>query len=312
VQAVGVTSGAPMNTFNTSLNVFPSGPASIPQTESIQSDWRIVDAEYFRTMEIPIVKGRSFTINDDEHAQKVVIVNETLARMLWGDEDPVGRRVSPGGGDDYSTVIGVAGDTRSHTPALAPSPAYYMSAYNGIWGPMTLMIRTAGPANAIVSSVRSEVKALDPTLPVFEIKSMDDLLRERVTPQRTVAGLLMSFAGVALVLAAVGVYGVMAFSARQRTREVGVRIALGAQRLDVLAPLMRDGATLIVTGAALGLALAFGTTQFMRGLLTDVGPGDPLTFVAATLVLAVVSLGACYVPARRALKVHPIVVLRSE
>jgi putative ABC transport system permease protein len=312
VQAVGVTSGAPMNTFNTSLHVFPSGPALIPQTESIQSDWRIVDAEYFRTMEIPILTGRSFTPGDNEHAQKVVVLNETLAKMLWGEGDPIGKRVSPGGGDDYSTVVGVVGDVRSHTPAVAPSPAYYMSAYNGIWGPMTVMIRTSGPANAIASSVRSEVRALDPTLPVFEIKSMEELLRERVTPQRTVTGLLVSFAGVALVLAAVGVYGVMAFAARQRTREVGVRLALGAQRLDVLAPLMRDGAVLIVAGTALGLMLALATTQFMRGLLTDVRPGDPLTLTAATLVLAVVSLVACYVPARRALNVHPLAVLRSE
>jgi putative ABC transport system permease protein len=110
--------------------------------------------------------------------------------MLWGEGDPIGKRVSPGGGDDYSTVVGVVGDVRSHTPAVAPSPAYYMSAYNGIWGPMTVMIRTSGPANAIASSVRSEVRALDPTLPVFEIKSMEELLRERVTPQRTVTGLL--------------------------------------------------------------------------------------------------------------------------
>jgi putative ABC transport system permease protein len=312
VEAVGVTSGAPMTTFNTSLNVFPAGPALIPPTESIQSHWRIVTAEFFQAMEIPLLKGRTFTPRDDEHAQKVVVVNQTLAKLLWGDGDPIGRRVSPGGGDDYSTVIGVVGDIRSHNPAAAPMPGYYMSAYSGIWGPMTLVIRTNAPASGIVPAIRRELKGLDPTLPLFEIRSMDELVRERVAPQRTVAGLLSSFAVVALLLAAVGIYGVMAYATEQRTREVGLRMALGAQRLDVLTPLMREGAGLIAAGTALGLVLAVGTTPLMRGLLTDVSPGDPLTLAGATLVLTAVSLFACYLPARRALKVHPVVALRCD
>jgi predicted permease len=268
---------------------------------------------YFDVMRIPLRRGRLLDAHDDHSAPRAVLINESFASRTFPRGDPIGQRLHFGPDDgQWYTVVGVVGDVRSHTPAVPPSPSYYMSAYNGIWGPMTLMIRTNASAKAIVSSVRSEVKALDPTLPVFEIKSMDQLLHERVTPQRTVTGLLTCFAGVALVLAAVGVYGVMAFAARQRTREVGVRLALGAQRLDVLAPLMRDGAVLIVTGTVLGLVLALATTRFMRGLLTDVPPGDPLTLIAAPLVLAVVSLVACYVPARRALKVHPLAVLRSE
>jgi putative ABC transport system permease protein len=312
VQAIGATSGAPMTTFNTSLNVFPAGPALIPRTDSIQSHWRIVTGEFFETMGIRVVKGRTFRPGDDGRAQKVVIVNETLARMLWGAEDPIGRRISPGGGDDYSTVIGVAGDIRSHNPALAPLPSYYMSAYSGIWGPMTLVIRSTADVGGLAAAIRREVKALDPTLPLFDVRTMRDLVTERIRPQRTVTALLTAFAVVAVALAAVGIYGVMAYATEQRRREVGVRMALGARNLDVLSALLREGAGLIAAGIAAGVALALAATRLMTGLLTDVRPGDPLTLAMAVLVLASVSLLACYLPVRRALKIHPVAVLRSE
>jgi predicted permease len=312
VQAVAVTSGAPMTTFNTSLNIVPVSPALIPPTESIQSHWRLVTAEFFEALQIPVLKGRVFTPQDKHETQKVIIVNRTLATMLWGDEDPIGKRVSPGGGDDYSTVIGVVGDIRSHTPANAPIPTFYMSAYRGMWSPMTLVIRTAGDPRAVIPGVRSAVKSLDPSLPVFNITTMDGLVRERVARQRATAALLAAFASIALTLAAMGIYGVMAYATSQRTREVGIRKALGARHFDVIAPLLRDGVVLVIAGTGLGLAVALIVSRSMRGMLTGVGPNDPLTFAGTAMILAIVTLFACYIPARRAARTSPLEALRGE
>jgi putative ABC transport system permease protein len=312
VQTVAITSGAPMTTFNTSLNVVPVSPALIPPSESIQSHWRLVTAEFFQTLQIPVLAGRVFTPQDTENAPKVVVVNRTLAKMLWGDEDPVGKRVSPGGGDDYSTVIGVVGDIRSHSPARAPIPTFYMSGYIGMWSPMTLVIRTSGDPRAVLPAVKSAVATLDPTLPVFGITTMGGLVRERVAQQRATAALLTAFAVVALVLAAMGLYGVMAYATSQRTREVGIRKALGAQHVDVVGALLRDGVVLVVAGTGVGLVIALGVSRTMRGMLTGVGPNDPLTFVATAIALAVVTLVACYIPARRAALTNPLDALRGE
>ncbi len=312
VGAVAVASGAPMTTFNTSLNVFPVGPALVPPSESIQCHWRIVTGEFFQAMEIPVLKGRVFTPRDDGKAEKVVVVNRTLASMLWGDGDPIGRRVSPGGGDDYSTVVGVVADIRSHNPAVAPIPTFYMSGHAGMWSPMTLVVRAGGDLRALVPAIRSEVAALDPTLPLFNVKTMDDLLRERMAPQRTVTGLLATFSVLALALASIGIYGVMAHATSQRTREVGIRKALGAQRLDLMRPLLRDALLLVLLGTGLGLALALGVTQTMGGMLTGVGPSDPLTFVGASVLLTVVTMFACYIPARRATRINPLDALRGD
>jgi putative ABC transport system permease protein len=312
VTAVGATSGAPMTSGNTSLNLYPVGAAAIPESKSVQADWRIVSEDYFRAMGIALVKGRVFTAHDNQNAPKRIIVNRTLARLLWGNVDPVGRQVNPGGGTSFSTVIGVVDDVRSHNPGVAPAPTYYMSAYRGIYGPMTLVVRSTAQAEQLVSSIRSEVQNLDATLPIFQIRTMEDLVRSRLAPQRLTTGVLATFAGLALLLAVAGVYGLVAYATAQRTREVGIRLALGARRPDVLRPLMRDGATLILGGIAVGIALALPTMRLMRGFLTDVSPGDPLTLAGTTVLLAAASLAACYVPARRALKVDPIITLRAE
>jgi putative ABC transport system permease protein len=312
VQAVAVTSGAPMTTFNTSLNVVPVSPALIPPSQSIQSHWRLVTAEFFQALQIPVLKGRVFSPQDNDTAPKVVVVNRTLATMLWGDDDPIGKRVSPGGGDDYSTVIGVVGDIRSHSPARAPIPTFYMSGYLGMWSPMTLVIRSTGDPRAVIPGVRTIVKSLDPSLPVFGVSTMDGLVQERVAQQRTTAALLTAFACVALVLAATGLYGVMAYATSLRTREVGIRKALGAQQVDVLGALLRDGVLLVIAGTTVGLMIALVVSRSMRGMLTDIGPNDPLTFAATPFVLAIVTLLACYIPARRAARANPLDALRGE
>ncbi|MEO7275343.1 MAG: FtsX-like permease family protein, partial [Vicinamibacterales bacterium] len=312
VRSAAVTSGAPMSTANTSVHVFPVGPARIPPSASIQAHWRIVTAGFFHAMEIPLLAGRVFAPGDDGSANKVVIVNRTLATTLWGDGDPIGRRVSPGGGDDYSTVIGVVADIRSHDPAAPPIPSFYMSAYAGMLSPMTLVVRAGDDPLALVPAIRSAVQALDPTAPVFQTKLMADLLGERVAARRTFAGLLAGFAALALALAAVGLYGVMAYATARRTREFGIRKALGARSRDLMGSVLRDAGRLVALGTAAGLVIALGVTRTMRGMLTGVGPGDPLTFVGAALLLTAVTLLACYLPARRATAADPLTALRGE
>lgn len=312
VTAAGAISSAPMSGYNTSNHVFPVGPAAIASTESVQSQWRIVSEDYFRALQIPVIRGRAFARSDDGTAGRVVLVNQTLARRLWGDEDPIGRQINPGGGKTYSTVIGVVGDVRASDPAQAPQPGFYLSAHRDVWGPMTLMVRTTGDATALVPAIRAELKALDPTLPLFDVQTLGELIGRRLAPQQTITVLLGAFAALALTLAVAGLYGVMAHATGQRTREVGIRLALGAQRSDVIRPLVGQGVRLIALGSLLGTVLALGTAALVRGRFETVSTLDPLALAGAALLLAGVSLLACYLPARGAAKLDPLVALRCE
>jgi len=312
VEAVGLTSGVPFTRFNTSLNVFPVGPAKVPPTQSIQADWRIVDGGFFRAMQIPLLRGRLFQQTDDREGPGVVIVNETLARMLWGEEDPVGKLVNPGGGTDYSTVIGVVRDFRYRSPNQPAGPAFFFSAHRDLWGHMTLVVRAAGPPERLVPEVRALVKALDPNLPVFHVATMEGLLRESVGQQRAQTGLFGAFAALAVLLAAVGVYSVMAFTVAQRTREIGVRMALGGRSIDIVRLLGSYGSRLALPGVVIGLAAAAGFTRVLEGLLFEVSPWDPWTYALVVFLLASMMLLACYLPARKAARVDPMVALREE
>jgi putative ABC transport system permease protein len=313
VAMAGATSHAPMTRGNFSLHVFPVGAARLAPTESVQADWRIVTDGYFGAMETPILAGRDFSVQDDEDAPKVIIVNQTLARSVWGDRDPVGRQLDlGGGGGDPATVVGLVRDMRHHDPAVGPSPTYYVPAAGGVWGAMTLVIRTATDAATLVPRIRTVVAELDPTLPVYDVNSMDALVRQRLAPQRLTAGVLTAFGALALVLAVLGVYGVMAFSTRQRARETAIRLALGATRWEVIRPLVREGGLLVVAGTVLGLGAALPLTQLMRNLLVNVSPGDPLTMSAAVAVLSAAAMLACYLPARRASRTNPLRALRGD
>ncbi len=312
VIAAGAISSAPMSAYNTSSHVFPVGPAAIPVTASIQSEWRIATEDYFRVMQIPVLRGRAFARSDDGSAGRVVIVSQTLARRLWGEDDPIGRQINPGGGTTFSTVVGVVGDVRSRDPAQAPQPAYYLSAHRDVWGTMTLTVRTAGDALRLVPQLRAELRALDPALPLYDVQTMDDLIGRRLASQRAVTVLLGAFAALALTLAVTGLYGVMAHVTGQRTREVGIRMALGAQRSDVIRPLLTQGARLIGAGSLLGLILALAAAALIRGKFEQISAADPLVLAGAVLLLGGISLLACYLPARRASRLDPLVALRTE
>jgi putative ABC transport system permease protein len=313
VRAVGLTNSPPMAQINTTTSVFPVGRALLSETNSIQCEWRMVSADYFRALGTPLLKGRVFTPRDNGRALKAVVINQALARALWGDDDPIGRQINPGGGTDYSTVIGVVGNIRSRNPAIAPRPAYFMSVYRGIPPfPLTLALRAAGDPRELLPAIRTEVQRLDAAVPLAEIKLLEELLGDRLAQPRQQAGLLAGFAALALVLAIIGTYGVMAYAVSQRTREVGIRLALGAQRRDVLRPLMREGLGWIIAGVSLGLAGAFGLTRLMQTMLMNVSVHDPLTFIATTALLVAAALLACWLPARRAARVDPMIALRSE
>ncbi|MEO6223338.1 MAG: ABC transporter permease [Vicinamibacterales bacterium] len=313
VVKAGATSHAPMAPGNLSLHVFPVGEARLAATESVQADWRVVTDSYFAAIDAPILSGRDFSTRDNDNAPKVIIVNQTLARLVWGDRDPVGRQLDLGGGGGKpATVVGLVRDMRHHDPAVQPTPTYYVPAAAGVWGTMTLVIRTSTDAATLMPRVRAQVAALDPSLPVYDINTMDALMRQKLAPQRLVAGVLTGFGVLALLLAVLGIYGVMAYATRQRARESAIRLALGATRPKVIRSLMGEGGRLVAVGAIIGLAAAIPALQLIGNLLPDVNPGDPLTLVAAVGVLAAAALLACYVPAHRTARISPIETLRGD
>lgn len=313
VRLAGAASSAPMTAGNFSLNVFPVGPARLALTDSIQADWRIVTDGYFGAMETPLLAGRDFTSRDDENGPKVIIVNETLARMMWGESNAVGRQLDlGGGGGDPATVVGVVRDMRHRDPGVAPSPTYYVPAASGVWGSMTLVVRTDADPAALIPSIKAAVASIDPSLPVYAVHTMDALVRKRLAPQRTVAGVMTTFGALALVLAVLGIYGVMSFVTRQRGRDAAIRLALGATRWRVMRPMIKEGAWLVAAGALAGVAAAVPVMRLMRSVLADIPAADPGMLAGAVVLLAAAALGACYLPARRVSRVDPVSALRGD
>ena len=277
-----------------------------------------VSSGYFRTMEIHLLRGREFTERDTATAPAVVVVSQSVAQTLWPGEDPIGKRISmeddPGPGD-WLTVIGVADDVKQKGLAEKSDPAIYQSylqiTHLFLLSHMTFVVKTASPSENVAAGMRSILREIDKDQPV-SITSMDSLLATTTAEPRFQARLLMTFALVALVLTIVGVYGVLAYSVAQRTQEIGVRIALGAQSADVLQMLLRKGLVLISMGIILGGAGALSLTRVLANFLFEVKPGDPETFAAVVVALVLSALAASYVPARRATRVDPMIALRYE
>jgi putative ABC transport system permease protein len=241
----------------------------------------------------------------------VVIINQAMARQFWPDEDPIGKRMGVGS-EPLRTVVGIVGDVRQAGLETEPRAEFFYPFFQIDIGSGTFVVRTGGDPKSTIASVRSELQAVDKDQPLFRISTMDEVLARSVAPRRLNMLLLGIFAGVALVLAAVGLYGVMSYSVTQRTREIGIRMALGAARGDVMKLVVGQGMILAVVGVAVGLVASFFLTRLMSSLLYGVSATDPLTFTMISLVLIVVALGASFVPARRATKVDPMVALRYE
>jgi len=277
-----------------------------------------VMGKYFGVMQIPLRAGRDFGAMDREGQPRVAIVNETLARQLLPGQNPIGSRINWARADDpndWMTIVGVAADVKHSGLNQPVDPALYtpFSQNNEAWRKwMTLVIRTRVPEAGLVEDVKKQVWKLDSQIPVSEIQTMDDLLAVSVAEQRFNMLLLGSFAALAVALAGVGIYGMVAYRVNQRTHEIGVYMALGAQHRDVLQFVMRDGVKLGMLGIVLGLAGALALTRMMVSLLFEVKPTDPATLIGVALLLAAVALLACYIPARRALSIHPMTALRRE
>ncbi len=275
-----------------------------------------VSPDLFRTMEIPVSKGRPFNEHDGQKAQKVIIINETLARRHFPGEDPIGRRMTLEDEnpkeEDWATIVGVVKDTKPLAMDGKPVPEMYVPFAQQPGRSIALMIRTTNKPESIAAAVRRNVQALDRNQVVYGGRTFEGVMSEAVAKPRFRASLLGVFAAVALILAMVGVYGVMSYAVTQRTREIGIRMALGAEPRDALKMVMKQGAKLAAAGVAIGLGGAAALTWLIEGLLFDVRAADPATFVTAPLLLAGAALLACYIPARRATKVEPIVALRCE
>ena len=314
VQSAGAVLSLPLggDTFNVGRSYIREGRPFTPE-ESGNAAYRAATPDYFRALQIPVLAGRAFTDQDTDQTPKVMLVNEEMARHLWPGESPVGKRLTIWRDEKFAReIVGVVGDTKATLDAPAGQQMYVPYAQDTGWTGMSLVIRTNGEPTGFAGAVRNEIRSIDKGIPVFNVKTMDEVLAVSVGPRRTPMLLLSAFAGVALILAMIGIYGVTAYHVTQRTQEIGIRMALGAQMRDVVKLVLKGGMTLAAAGIVLGLVGAFAVTRLMRSLLFGVQPTDVLTFVLVAVCLLLTALIASYLPARRATKVDPLVALRYE
>jgi putative ABC transport system permease protein len=313
VAAAGVTNALPMNGPGPTTWLTIEGRPR-PAGEPPEVNYRTASPDYFRALEVPLLTGRGFTDQDTASSLIVVVVNQTLVNRFFKDVDPLGARIriGPNPKAAWRTIVGVVGDMHQTGPETPPSPELYLPITQDVFGDLSLVVRTAGDPIALASSLRSVIRSIDPQASIVEIKTMEQIVGERVAARRLLMLLLVIFAGMALALALIGIYGIMGYVVSQRTSELGVRIALGAQPGEILRMVLADGLKLATVGLVVGLAMAALTTRLMRGLLFAVTPTDALTFSGTAIALLVVGAAACYLPARRAARVDPLVAIRAE
>ena len=309
VETVGLVSELPLSGQPNDMPYTVEGRPPVSIDQAFDDDFRRVNRQYFAAMRILFLRGRNFTEQEVRQSAKVVIISELLARQTFPKEEPIGKRLVMVMGNQPFEIIGIVGDIRHRALESQPAAAMYMPTYES---GMNVVIRTQREPASLTAAVRKEVQTIDPDQPVAAVQTMEQWLATDVAGPRYRTTLLALFALVALVLASTGIYGVMSYSVTQRTYEIGVRMALGAGRLDVLKLVVRQGMTLVVVGVGLGLLGAFALTRLMSTLLFGVTAKDPLTFVAVAGLLTLIAFIACYIPARRATKVDPLVALRYE
>jgi predicted permease len=315
VSAAGSITSLPLS------EMFAWGPITIegrtpPSGENfLNADERIVSGHYFEAMQIPLRRGRLFNDLDMPTTQKVAIIDEYFAQQYWPHEDPIGKRIRTGGvesKDDWLTIVGVVGRIKQDALDSDPRIAFYMPHSQYTTQAMNVVVRSNVAPGALTSAIKKEIRELDPDLPIYNVRTMDDRVQESLARRRFAMTMLALFALLAFALATIGIYGVMAYMVNQGTREIGIRLALGATQNNILRLVVRQGMTLALTGVGIGLVGAFALTRLMRSLLFGVKSTDPVTYVAIAALLAAIALVASYIPARRAARIDPMVSLRCE
>jgi predicted permease len=310
VRGAAIAQNAPL-AGGIARSVFPEG-ADTTTRDRILVQVNTVGLGYFQTIGIPIVQGRDFTTADLPESQKVVIINQTMAEQFWKGQDPLGKRFKFFGDQDYTTVAGVAKNSKYNGVAEEPLPFIYQPLAQNYTPAGTLHVRAGGDASLLAGAVRREVQQLDPTLSLFNMRTLEEQVGQSLQAQKMNVVLLAVFGLLALLLASIGLYGVASYSVSQRTREIGVRMALGARPSSVLGLVLGHGMLLVGGGLAIGLVVAFIVSGFTKALFPGVSPHDPATFLLTAAALGAVALLATYVPARRATRIDPLIALRTD
>jgi predicted permease len=311
VEAAGFSLDVPLAGDYQGTTLLLEGEPEPAPNENRSTHFSVVTPGYFEAMGIPVVAGRGFRDGDSDEAVGPVLVNTESGRRYFGGRDPVGRRVTSFG--EPRPIVGVVGDVRLESLADAPTPAlYFLHSDQDQYRSLSLVVRSTLDAATVLDAVVREVRALDPRIPVYDVRTLDQVIAQAVAQPRFSTALLLVFSGLALTLAAVGIYGVISYAVGQRTRELGIRMALGARPWDALRLVLGEGLRLVVAGVAIGLLASLWLTRSLRSLLYEVSPTDPATLALVCVFLIAVAAFACWIPARRASRVDPMVALRTE
>ena len=315
VESAAVGTAVPLGGEHWRTDVVLEGMGELRPGDYPHPDMHIVSSDYWTTLGISLVRGRWFTAADDEKAPKVGIINALMARRLFAGSDPVGKRFMVGHRakeEDWITIVGVAGDTKLYGLENPARLEVYLPFRQAPFGDMNVIVKSSVGSAALTSAVRAVVNAIDKDQPIAETATMEQLVSDSVATRRVTLVLLGLFSGLALLLAAIGIYGVISYSVAQRTQEIGIRVALGAQRSSLMSMILKQGLRTALLGIGIGLLAALGLTQLMKSLLFGIGATDPLTFISVAATLLFVALAASYLPARRAMRVDPLVALKYE
>jgi putative ABC transport system permease protein len=314
VRSAAIANSFPLYKAGDSRAIRIEGRPFAPEEEAPQADFRMVSPGYFKTLSIPLVKGRELAESDVDGALPVAVVSRSLARQSWPGQSPIGRRIaSPSIGDGvWLTVVGVVEDVRQAGLTAEPNATFYLSYLQTEAMEMSLLVRTAGNPSSLTNEIRRAVHALDPEQPIADVQTLAELRSRSIAPSRLTAGLLVVFAVLAFTITAVGLSAVVGFVVGQRTPEIGLRMALGAEPMEVLGLILRQGMLPVTIGLALGVFASFSGARLLASQLYGVVPGDLITFLCVLCLLLVVALVACLIPARRATAIDPLIALRSS
>jgi putative ABC transport system permease protein len=313
VRAAGAVGNVPLSGERSGTGIAVENRPAAPG-ESLEANYQLAGPGYFAAMGIPLLAGRDFNAADVKGAPEVVIINHALAELCWPGQDAVGRhiRLGPNSKDPWATVVGVIGNVKHDQLALPPRPEAYENYFQHSWGGMNLAVRRDPQAAHVAAAIRAQIRLADPDIPIPAALSMDEVIATSLRDRRFLMWMLGAFAGCAILLAAIGIYGVIAYSVEQRIREIGIRVALGADRPEVTRLVLSGGMRMAAAGIVTGGAAALGLTRVLRSMLFEVKPGDPATLAVAAAVLIAVAILACLIPARRATRIEAAVALRHQ